>query len=659
MAHKATTRAEAFESLHEGSEKVARLAWGLQTEDGTQKPLSWRAFRLATHWFGHEEHNDVEAFLAWLPITIGGTPIDDPYPEWHASTTDFELVTRLHLIRLYHNLNHETALCRYLDTNPSLRDVLDVDSCPDQSTLYTTWHERFTEQFRQELRNTIEEVLRAAEIHRVETADRIATADDDRADQDEELSASSKRKQAREMTKDIWQTAKPLVGPVVDFDRPDDTQIHDNAFLELHTFLGCRSELHAETGANDFVEDTGRDRTPTGSYHRNSIRDLSIQQHRRNHRAAMTEVIARANQQGLLTGKQTTAIDITEGKEFWGKRDTAELQTQIIGTKEKNNEVAYQYATIQLVGTDLPIVLDAVPVVKGMSREEIVVELLTHTTEMVNIDLVLMDREFQNDGVKAACERNDVHYLNPSRMQRAEKLTAKKLAREDTTIHVTSEAAAGQRPPRKRLWIPRANVRSDEMLPDGGPPDEASPESEADSSSAPDGETQKQQIRREIAEDFLGTFVDGPEEETVEWALGSEHLETLEESAYKESYAVSDDGIRHVVFETNHPDLDVSDGRTNETAIIHKVARFTRQYGNRWGIENGYKKSKSMMAETTSTDHSYRFFNFIFACLLYSLWRLVDVMVKYSLNDEREEHLVRASTFLTIAKQELTHDPPD
>ena len=660
MAHTATTRAEAFEPLHEKSEKIARLAWGLPTEDGTQKPLSWRAFRLATHWFGHDEHNDVEAFLAWLPITIGGTPIDDPYPDWHASTTDFEVVTRLHLIRLYHNLNHETALCQYLDTKPSLLDELGIDTCPDQSTLYTTWHERFTEQFRQELRDTVDEVLRVAEIRRVDTSDRISTADDkNQPDEDEEPSASSKRKQAREMTREIWQTAKPLVGPVVDFDRPDDTQIHDNAFLELHTFLGCRGELHAETGANDFVEDSGRDRTPTGSYHRNCIRDLSIQKHRQNHRAAMTKVIARAKQQGLLTGKQTTAIDITVGKKFWGKRDTEELQTQIIGTKEENREVAYQYATIQLVGTDLPIVLDAVPVVKGMSRGEIVAELLSHTTEMVNIDLVLMDREFQHDEIKSVCENHGVHYLNPSRMQRDEKLTAKEIAREDTTIHVESEAAAGQRPPRKRLWIPRANVRSDEMLPDGGESDESSPESEADRPSAPDGETQKQQIRREIAEDFLRTFVDGPEEETVEWALGSEFLETLEESAYKESYAVSDDGIRHVVFETNHPDLDVSDGGTNETAVIHKIARFTRQYANRWGIENGYKKSKSMMAETTSTDHSYRFFNFIFACLLYSLWRLIDVMVKYSLNDERKGHLVRASSFLTIAKQELAPNPPD
>jgi len=90
--------------------------------------------------------------------------------------------------------------------------------------------------------------------------------------------------------------------------------------------------------------------------------------------------------------------------------------------------------------------------------------------------------------------------------------------------------------------------------------------------------------------------------------------------AYSESYAVREDSIRHVVFETNHPDLDVSDGGSSEMAVVHQIARFARQYANRWGIENGYKKIKSFLAETTSKDHSYQFFNFIFACLLYSLW---------------------------------------
>lgn len=657
MAHTATTRAEAFDPLYEKSADYARKCWGLTTSDGEQKAVSWRGFHLASYWFGHAAHSDVEAFLTWLPITIGGTPIDDPYPKWHANTTDFELVTRLHLVRLYHNWDHETALCRYLDAEPSLRDALGIEAYPDQSTLYTAWHDRFTGEYRDDLRKTVEKVVSVARAHDVAVPERAFTVEQPDAD-DTDLSARSERRLARRTAKDVWQTAKPLVGPVVDFDRPDTTEIHDNAFLELHTYLGCRQDLYAETGAGDFAEDTTRDRTPTGSYHRNSIRELSIKQQRENHRAAMTEVIARAKQNGKLTGTQTTAIDITEGKPFWGTRDTEELKKQILGTKEPNQEVAYQYATIQVVGNDMPVVLDSVLVVKGMARHEIVERLLQHATEMVDIDLVLMDREFENSAVKDICEKYGVYYLNPSKMHREEKFTAKRLAREDTTVHVESDAAAAGRPPRKRLWIPRANVNSNEMLPDGGAPEEEN-ESGADPSSAPEASAQKEAIRRQLGEEFLGIFNEEPNEETIEWALGSEFLETEAEMAYRESYAVSEDGIRHVVFETNHPDLDVATGDSSDLAVIHQIARFTRRYANRWGIENGYKKTKSFMAETTSKDHSYRFFNFIFACLLYSLWRLVDVLVKRSLGDERAETRVRASTFLTIAKQEYGLDPPD
>lgn len=196
------------------------------------------------------------------------------------------------------------------------------------------------------------------------------------------------------------------------------------------------------------------------------------------------------------------------------------------------------------------------------------------------------------------------------------------------------------------------------MLPDGGtPPDEAE-EQDADTESASDPITTKAAIRKELVENFLDIFNED-DEESVDWSLDEDLVDSKEEASYRETYAVDDDGVHHVVFETNHPDLDLTEGETSEIAIIHKIARFTRQYANRWGIENGYRATKSFMADTTSTDHRYRFFNFIFACLLYSLWRLVDMLVKRSLGDERAATRVRGSTFLTIAKQYYGVDPPD
>jgi hypothetical protein len=54
------------------------------------------------------------------------------------------------------------------------------------------------------------------------------------------------------------------------------------------------------------------------------------------------------------------AIDITEADPFTGDRTGHE--DEIIGTREKNEEYAYQRATVQLVGNAVPIVLDARPV---------------------------------------------------------------------------------------------------------------------------------------------------------------------------------------------------------------------------------------------------------------------------------------------------------
>jgi IS4 transposase len=51
-------------------------------------------------------------------------------------------------------------------------------------------------------------------------------------------------------------------------------------------------------------------------------------------------------------------------------------------------------------------------------------------------------------------------------------------------------------------------------------------------------------------------------------------------------------------------------------------------YDLRWEIESGYKSIKRFMAATTSKNFLLRFFYFAFACLLYSIWRAVDLLVQ-------------------------------
>ncbi len=59
------------------------------------------------------------------------------------------------------------------------------------------------------------------------------------------------------------------------------------------------------------------------------------------------------------------------------------------------------------------------------------------------------------------------------------------------------------------------------------------------------------------------------------------------------------------------------------------------------------------MAATISKGFGMRFFYFAFACLLYSMWRAVDLLVQVRLNSEYEHApIVTADNTLMLLKQE-------
>lgn len=90
------------------------------------------------------------------------------------------------------------------------------------------------------------------------------------------------------------------------------------------------------------------------------------------------------------------AIDITGANPFTG--DRTDHEDEIIGTK-KTDEYVCQWVTVQLVGNAVSIVLDTRPVRKGGSRKEIVEDSLDSAEEMVHVDNVLMNREFDSQHV--------------------------------------------------------------------------------------------------------------------------------------------------------------------------------------------------------------------------------------------------------------------
>jgi len=135
----------------------------------------------------------------------------------------------------------------------------------------------------------------------------------------------------------------------------------------MHAYAGMRSEMYTQGGAESFLLDSQRDRTPSGSVHRHHLGKLDVPEVRSMLQETTRALVARARHRDELVGELQAAIDITKGNPFRGDRDGYE--DEILGYK--GAQYHYQWASIQIVGMDIPLVLDAVPVTRGFSRAAI------------------------------------------------------------------------------------------------------------------------------------------------------------------------------------------------------------------------------------------------------------------------------------------------
>lgn len=151
---------------------------------------------------------------------------------------------------------------------------------------------------------------------------------------------------------------------------------------------------------------------------------------------------------------------MTKGFPFTG--DVEDDDDDILGYRDGNQY--YQWAVIKIVGMDIPVVLDAIPRKRDQSKDEIVEKLLTQTTEMTDLELVMMDREFDSEGVKEICEKYGIHYLNPTRIfERTDEAdTIAWMYRNGKRFHVTEEETDDDTPTRKQLYLPKQSNSGDD-----------------------------------------------------------------------------------------------------------------------------------------------------------------------------------------------------
>ncbi|RJT07209.1 transposase [Halococcus sp. IIIV-5B] len=445
-----------------------------------------------------------------------------------------EQLVRVFLLKALHGWEHESKLAEYLDRRSSVQKHLGFESVPDQSTLWRTWHRRFAP----DLREAIETAARSILIQADRVDAPVPRQPPERLSQREEFNDEAPTQQEiLDRAEDITEQVSGIVHPAFSLNRGEGSEIHQNAFWELQTYLGLHEHLAANEGARSFLYESNRERTPLGHNHRSHLRELSIGEIREMYREAVGRIINRLSKTDVFHRAGLVAIDITEEDPFTGNREGYE--NEIIGTKEKNTEYAYQWATVQLVGNAVPLVLDARPVKKGETRQEIVEDLLDSAQSLLHIDGVLMDGEFDSQHLLESISQRGLTYVVPKRMYTSEKAQAKRLLSRGQDCYTTERGLhLGKNEWHETTFVYKRNPNSERT-----------------------------------------------------------------------------DYGQYAVFMTNAP------------------AGAVREYSYRWEIESGYKSIKRFMAATTSKNFVLRFFYFAFACLLYSIWRAVDLLVQVALTD--------------------------
>lgn len=599
---------------------------------------------------------DVQDLVSYLNVD---GKIPDERAQWHRNYTPIEPWFRAHVYRciLDESLN---SFQERLQNNPQtaiqfrLREditeqrppfsVDDTAKQPSYSQLYDIWHDTFSTRTRGACYIIAQRLVERARDESIPAPEDVFRPDDDVEVEKVDTNNPTVRELTIEKTGDIWEHVRPMVLNHWELKRHHNWQVPDSTFFDAHACLAISGEnAFPESGVGNMKAKSRYDRVHYPSTHRRELKRFELDEIRELHRSVTEDLIREARREGEFDGGLTVAIDSTKGKPFTGEIERSEdgknVEQWILGYKNDNDQrpqYYFQWATIQVVGLDIPLVLNAVPIHRGYAREDIVDDLLETSTDIVDIELVLMDGDFDSDGVKNVCEKHDTYYLNRKSRDKDDKRRMRKMWANDESFHIDEGHARPGMPVRKTFYVPKFAVDDEDNEKD-------EPEDN---------------LRQELIDDFQdvgGTEL--PRESPFESLL-----DEMREEEGRDDGDI-DGSEMYVAFETNHPLANKRPAARrveyHESEQRHGVARMMRRYGNRWGIENGYKKLGEFFPRTASRDPVLRFFGFMFAATLYNCWRLVDLLVKLSVEDEPEyTPLVPASRFMAVAEGMFGLDNP-
>jgi hypothetical protein len=470
--------------------------------------------------------------------------LNDGYPAWHPAPYSFQGMLTLFLYREITGHSYRT-LAQY----PELAEICGLDRIPDESVLSRTWRKRFDAASRgfittaahfvvKEVHDTNVEVPEARPKEEVLTPRRdphtFSDGDEDADDgfTDDQIHRTTRL--ARAHSFDAFESG-----------RAENATYEDTRFFELQTFMGMVGCGTAQ-GAARFQFRRGSADGPHGDTHLRTVKQFEPTTLIDGFDEATERLLSVIQSEAAFRRPVTAAIDITTIPYF----GEVEGMPMVSGTQDGKGR-AFKFATLSIVGWNIPLVLAVEPVRECSPWDEnppnqvhrIVRRLVRRAKEHVPIETVLCDREFDSMWVFQTLSNLDVNYLIPKRITSTERGVIEQMADDGQNVAVESAA--------------------------------------------------------------------------VHVEAGTHSMRFL--------YVPSTSGTVTTVFATNlcvGPD---------------EAEAFCRRYRRRWQIENEYKSIKNdFLAKTSSKDYRVRLFYFIFAVLLYNIWRLTDFLLKAGIDGEME-----------------------
>ena len=342
-------------------------------------------------------------------------------------------------------------------------------------------------------------------------------------------------------------------------------QIPAADFCDGHAALAATSDdVSPESGIGNMLAKLDHDRVQYPSTHRRELKKFDTDEIRDLHQSVTEELIQEARSNSELVGSIKVAIDQTKGNPWTGEidrnSDGSNAEEWILGYSSDNDtrtQYYFQWATTQVVKLDILLVLDALPVKRGMTKGDITDELLDTATDLLDdIELVMMDGGFDSGAGKNAAETHKTYYINRKSRDATDKQRMREMWSDDETVRIVEEEDRLGMPVPKTVYV--SHINGDDKH------DEENPD---------------KSLRQQLITDFEGLDADEPPDESPFETLLSD-IHDDEEAETEEI----DPTEQYITFETNHP---LANNRGGETTRSPKRNRYTPQRGSFASMEIG------------------------------------------------------------------------